>query len=671
MRNRFLLIISYPWLAEWLILTAALVVRCWRLSYHSIWFDEAVSLQWASSAPGWTWQKTISLLEDKHPPLYYLALHYWWELLELPGLANQDAALRLFGSLLGALTVAGLLLLVRRLSGSAIARLAGLLVALSPLLTWYSQELRMFQPATTALVWSGYCLLRAWESGFHWRRWVWWLAFIATVQAALYSYLFSAFLLPAAGCTWLWLWWTTNRPRVGRRRWSTLLEGALCFAVTALLFLPLASNAWGISADEGSPGVAFAHFGENLVRLLRIFTIWRVNWPETLRNLSVGFFAILALLGLLASQPGPTDLARATLDRIWLLLWIGLPLLIGNLLLARTDSIFAGDRYFLFLAPFVLWAAARGIMVLRQVGRWLAWSSGASAVGLLALALPTLWTPAMYRENWRAAANYVATYQQASPGLLAALVAHIDYTRRPLEHYLRPVLSKEELPIYFPFGGPLSPEQVEMVVAPPLQGIDDQGVATLWLTQSHLEGVDDERLVEGWLQQRFPLVTEQFPSGVKVSGYALQSRWSTLPLLASSARFVRRELVPGLQLVACELLTPQLAAQDDQLHPPSGWVHVRLWWQANAPLEDDYMAIAQMVGAEGVWGERLHRENEALRRWPTGAWSPGEIMRDEVDINLNPLTPDNDYPILIGVMSGAGQPVGERVECGQVRVRRE
>jgi 4-amino-4-deoxy-L-arabinose transferase-like glycosyltransferase len=654
---------------EWLILALALVVRCWRLSYHSIWFDEAVSLQWASSAPGWTWQKTISLLEDKHPPLYYLGLHYWLELLQPLGLAKDDAALRLSGSLLGVLTVAGVLLLVRRLSGESSARLAGLLVALSPLLTWYSQELRMFQPATTGLVWAGYCLLRAWESGSQWQRWVWWLAFVTVMQTALYSYLFSAFLLPAAGCTWLWLWLTTSRPGLGKRQWPTLLEGALLLAATALLFLPLAYNAWGISADQGSPGVAFAHLDKNLVRWQRVFTIWRVGWPEAMGNLGVGFFAILTLLGLLAPGHSHTDQSLAALDRAWLLLWIGLPLLMGNLLLARSDSVFAEDRYFLFLAPFVLWAVARGVLVLRQTRRWLAWSSGAGAVGLLALALPTLWTPAMYRENWRAAAHYVAAYQQASPGLSAALVAHIDYTRRPLEHYLRPLLSKERLPLFFPFGGLLSPEQIETVVAPPLQGIVEQGMATLWLTQSHLEGVDDQRVVEGWLEQRFALVTEQFPSGIKVSGYALQSRWSTLPPLASSARYPQRELAPGLQLAACELLTPQLAARDDQLHPPSGWVHVRLWWQTISPLDDDYIATAQVVGAEGVWGERLYRENEPLRRWPTHTWSPGEIMRDEVDINLNPLTPDNDYPILIGVMNGAGQPVGERVECGRVQVR--
>ena len=72
-----------------------------------------------------------------------------------------------------------------------------------------------------------------------------------------------------------------------------------------------------------------------------------------------------------------------------------------------------------------------------------------------------------------------------------------------------------------------------------------------------------------------------------------------------------------------------------------------------------------MVGPEGVWGERLYRENEALRRWPTSSWTPGEFVRDEVDVNLNPVTPAGDYPIIVGALDGTGQPLGERSNVGR------
>jgi hypothetical protein len=44
-------------------------------------------------------------------------------------------------------------------------------------------------------------------------------------------------------------------------------------------------------------------------------------------------------------------------------------------------------------------------------------------------------------------------------------------------------------------------------------------------------------------------------------------------------------------------------------------------------------------------------------------------MRDEVDINLNPVTPAGEYPVMVGLADASGQPVGETTACGQVQVR--
>ena len=196
---------EFPW-PEAIVLVVAFVTRFWRLDYHSFWFDEVVSLNWAGSDASYIWNTTFPLVQDKHPPAYYLLLHYWRTLLDFFGAGESDAALRASGALLGTLTVLGVLLLARRLSGRATGLLAGLLVALSPVLVWYSQELRMFQPATTGLVWAGYCLLRGWQAP-RWRTaLLWWGGFVVALEFALYSYLFSAFMLPAAGLALIALW---------------------------------------------------------------------------------------------------------------------------------------------------------------------------------------------------------------------------------------------------------------------------------------------------------------------------------------------------------------------------------------------------------------------------------------------------------------------------------
>ena len=385
------------WWPEAVILLTAAVIRFWRLDYHSFWFDETVSLDWAEDGPAYIWQSTFTLLKDKHPPGYYLLLHSWQKLLEPLGLAHDDVALRALGALLGVLTVLGMLLLVRRLSGRPTARLAGSLIALSPVLVWYSQELRMFQPATTALVWGAYCLLRGWQGERPIARLGWWLGMIAALSFALYSYLFSAFVLPAAGLTLAGLWLGERRstrpsaepsaplaPSATRR----FLEGALALAITGLIFLPLARSAWLVNDSEGTPGRAFMDFFATLQRQVQIFTVWRAPWAAEVTLAAVLFFALLALIGLFAPWPrraarpaaGAVAATRTPVrpwtDQLWLLLWIGAPLLIGNLLLATSDTVFKEDRYFLFLAPFVLWATARGVLIAGRGralcgGRWL------------------------------------------------------------------------------------------------------------------------------------------------------------------------------------------------------------------------------------------------------------------------------------------------------------
>ena len=675
---------GFPW-PEVLVLVLALATRFWRLDYHSFWFDEVVSLNWAGSDATYIWNTTLPLLQDKHPPAYYLLLHYWRNLLDFFGCGENDIALRALGALMGTLTVLGVLLLVRRLSGRGTGLLAGLLVALSPVLVWYSQELRMFQPATTGLVWAGVCLFRGWQAS-RWRTaLLWWGGLVVALEFALYSYLFSAFMLPAAGLTLVALWAVDSLPRAKTPAatpalFARFLAGLAALILAAVIFLPLARNAWLVNDSEGQPGQMFMGILDNLQRQLQIATVWRVEWPAALHDATLVLFAALVLVGLVVPWPrrwgqravmsgaAPTAPGARFLDQIWLLLWLGAPLLLGNLLLAKSDTVFAEDRYFLFLGPFVLWAAARGVVTLGVRWRILGWVLAGATVLLLAAALPRLWSPTMFREDWRAAARYIVEYQQASPGLPAAVVTHVDYTNRPTKWYVRQTLQEEDLPIYYPFGGILTDADVDSMVAPPLVGLQASGVATLWLLQSHLEGVDDRRVVERWLNQHFPLVTEQYPTGIKLTGYALQHRFAVLPSLGPQAIYPAAELAPGLVLAACEVTTPVVAAGDDRLHPPSGWVHVRLWWEPTAPLTADYIPTVQIVGPEGVWGERLYRDGEVMRREPTTTWSPGGYLREEIDVNLNPVTPVGEYPVVVGLRAAAGNETGVKAECGRVVV---
>ena len=59
------------------IILIALALRLYNLSYHSFWFDEAVSVHWARQSVPRILEVGFTLVEDRLPPLYYLTLKGW------------------------------------------------------------------------------------------------------------------------------------------------------------------------------------------------------------------------------------------------------------------------------------------------------------------------------------------------------------------------------------------------------------------------------------------------------------------------------------------------------------------------------------------------------------------------------------------------------------------
>ncbi len=646
-------------LPELFVLLLAALPRLWRLEYHSIWFDEAISLDWARLGPAPIWADTFQLIRDKHPPAYYLALHYWQTSLGWFGADQSDAALRVFGVLLGILMVWGVLRLVTRLSGRVEGLFAGAFTALAPLLVWYSQELRMFQPAATAIVWAAFFLTAARDHASPHAesqgrsparaRILCWVGLITALTFALYSYLYAAFFLPGLG---LAVFLQARRNGSLDRRY--ILEAVAAFAAVALLFLPLARSAWAVNSASSAPGVPFADFLPNLWRQLRLFTVWHTGWPDAVRSAAVLFFALLVLAGLFL----PRRVRRDARPYLWL--WISAPLLIGSALLATNGAIFREDRYFLFVAPFVLWAAARGACALARWSPSTGALVGLAGLVLLAASLPVLWTPPLFRENWRAAADYIHAYQQRSPHSASAALVHPYFLLPALNWYLRQQPAAAEMPVYGNFNAPLTSEQAETLIAGHLHDLAAaSGVDTLWLLQSHLAGVDDHRLVQSWLDGKYPLVTEQYPAGVEMRGYAVRYRFPALPALSEAALYPNAPLFPGVNLAACEIVTPVVAARDILYHPPSGWVHLRLWLSKNEEVNQAPALFALVQAEDGqIWGRSLQRAGDVLSVYPPTIWQRNEFVRVELDVNLNPLAAAGAYNVKVEAEGEPGVPCG-------------
>ncbi len=212
-----------PWLALGAIVLLAAVLRFATLRTQSIWFDEAATWDLVRRPFG----EMLRRIPDgeSNPPLFY-ALEWCWTRV----FGDGEAGLRSLSALAGLLTVPVAYAIARRAAGGA-AR-AGLaaaaLVAVNPLLVWFSQEARSYALATLLSAVALLLFQRAQDD----RRGRVLAGWALAAVLALATHYFTAFMLAPQA---LWLLW-----RHPRRRDAVAAVAAVAVAGLALLPLLLA-----------------------------------------------------------------------------------------------------------------------------------------------------------------------------------------------------------------------------------------------------------------------------------------------------------------------------------------------------------------------------------------------------------------------------------------------
>lgn len=211
------------WLPLAAIVALGAALRFAGLGSQSIWFDEAA-----------TWELTqLPLREmldalparESNPPLFYLL-----EWLAVRALGDGEAALRLVSALAGTALIAVAWAIGRRIGGSRVALATTALVAVNPLLVWFSQEARSYELVALLSAASLLLFLRALDDDRP-QVLAWWALLSAL---ALCSHYFACFVL-APQVAWL-LW------RHPRRRAVMAAIAALALVAVALLPLLLAQR---------------------------------------------------------------------------------------------------------------------------------------------------------------------------------------------------------------------------------------------------------------------------------------------------------------------------------------------------------------------------------------------------------------------------------------------
>lgn len=157
----------------------------WRfLLHHSLRLDEAQSLWQTSRSLG----KVLEIIaQDVHIPLYHTILHVWQAFL-----GNDVTRARILSLAFFVITIPFVYkLALSAYNSKKIALFATLLVAISPFLNWYANEVRMYSLLTLLVILNQYFFLRIYKRQDNWS----YLGYVITAILGIYThYFFSVYL---------------------------------------------------------------------------------------------------------------------------------------------------------------------------------------------------------------------------------------------------------------------------------------------------------------------------------------------------------------------------------------------------------------------------------------------------------------------------------------------
>ncbi len=454
-------------------------------------------------------------------PLYYFLLRGW-----VARVGHTEYGMRFFSLLFGVLGVPLTAALGTRLVGRTAATVAAALMAISPYMVWYGQEVKMYTLVPGLVLLALYGLRRGIDEGRGW-----WAVQVAATTLLLYTHIWGALLIPLQ-ILWLAAEWPRWRPR-----WRGALVG---MALLTLPYLPLAL--WQMPAVLARRETGFPHhtLGEMAMILLNGWStgIPSQGWPWG--ALACGGLAALGLVSGFSrpatqrtarGQPqgagdrkGRRGIAPAPVGQppglpLPLALWLTFPLLVIWLISLR-QPLFT-DRYLIWCAPAFYMLVGAGwtvLTALTQRHRVPSWGLR----GALLLALVTVFARNLHiqatvpiKSDVRAAAAYVESHYRPDD-LLVFQIPHIRYT---FDYYFGPTDYLWVDGLYTNHRTESGEYRLSEESASRWMALIIGDRARVWLVASEVEMWDERNLVQGWLEKAFIRAEEAHFTRVDVYEY--------------------------------------------------------------------------------------------------------------------------------------------------------
>jgi 4-amino-4-deoxy-L-arabinose transferase-like glycosyltransferase len=517
-----------------LLVLVGFVVRAVSLDAQSLWRDEVDALRFAT-AP---WSEMVDNFTRPgwNGPLYYALLRGW---IALAG--TSEYAMRFFSLLFGVLCIPLIYQLGRRLFRPPGGIISGLLVATSPYLVWYSQEVKMYTLVLALALLAIYSLRRALKGG----GWRWWLAQIAATSLAFYSHILAALLVPVQVLLFF-AWWPQ-----GRKRWRGALISLGCLT---LPYLPLAAWQAPLALKARDTGFHPYPLRKMVAILLNGWstgiTGWGKPWVGALMGLLAAGGLISSMAFLVPSADPEEEPARTAAlgNYLAMLIWMVVPLLCVWLISLR-QPLFT-DRYLIWsIPPFYLLVALAltFFATTEQRAHWI-------VVLLLGVILVfngvNLQRQAAkpIKSDFRGAAAYVASYEEgptadqpppsgresrysvylpitsvgaASPDFEDLIIFQIPHGRYTFDYYFPIETYPRAEGLYTNHQAPngeylMSEKQAARQMREMTEPYD-----TVWLVATEVPMWDKRELVKHWLDEHARRVTREQFHRVDVYRYEL------------------------------------------------------------------------------------------------------------------------------------------------------
>ncbi len=468
----------------------AFVIRIHGLGGDSLWFDEATTAR-NLTIP---FRQVIAEARLGHGPFYLL-------LKLLPHLQNTEFGLRYPSVLFGAVGVAAMFSVGRRLLGASAGTLAALLLSLSPMHVWYCREARSYSLtlSMTLLVVAVFLDLSRRSNRMTWGK------LVVAQSALLYAHLFAGLIM---------VWQTVLvvssalRDRLGwpLRRWVAA-QAAVLLLSTPVIGMALWSAAttsqisWVPRPSLLLPLELTTHFSG--VQYLGQYEWWS--------GLAIWIIWLaLAMWGMLRLQP---DCFSPNEGRLFLGSWAIVP--VGILLLISwfLKPVYV-HRYVLFTLPAYLFVISGGIVSSRR-NRLVLLSAAILLSGQAFAVHEMLNSPSYTRPDWREVQRHLAAAIEENDRMLF----HTWLLKRPFDYYNA---KGETIPeqVLDTVGVPQGAEVItDAMLASEMERVEAQaqaGCQRLWVIERESAGAGK------WLDTRSNwrwISTDRFDGAIEVHLY--------------------------------------------------------------------------------------------------------------------------------------------------------